>query len=69
MMELRANRNHEVTDAQAGALRTTRSATRPHLGCNLLRHPGIDVFRDVLVGLLDRPDVEAVYAQISEIDP
>jgi len=39
------------------------------IGCNLLEHPGIGVFRDTLVGLLRRPDVEAVYAQISEIDP
>lgn len=39
------------------------------IGCNLLEHPGIDAFRDVLTGLLRRPDVEAVYAQISELDP
>ncbi len=39
------------------------------IGCNLDPHPGIDCFRQVLVGLLDRPDVEAVYAQISELDP
>ena len=39
------------------------------IGCNLIPHPGIDVFRDVLVGLLQRPDVEAVYARIAELDP
>ena len=39
------------------------------IGCNLIPHPGIDVFRDVLGGLLDRPDVEAVYALIAELDP
>ena len=35
------------------------------LGCNLIEHPGIDVFRRILLGLLDRADVVAVYAQIS----
>jgi hypothetical protein len=39
------------------------------IGCNLSTHPGIKVFRDVLMGLLDRPDVQAVYVQISELDP
>jgi hypothetical protein len=39
------------------------------IGCNLDPHPGVDAFRDVLTGLLRRPDVEAVYAQISELDP
>ena len=39
------------------------------IGCNLLEHPGMDVFRDVLTGLLKRPDVKAAYAQISELDP
>src|SRR5258707_5147052 len=39
------------------------------IGCNLLPHPGIGVFREVLVGLLRRPDVQAVYAQITERDP
>jgi hypothetical protein len=39
------------------------------IGCNLIEHPGIDTFRDVLTGLLRRPDIEAVYAQISELDP
>jgi hypothetical protein len=39
------------------------------IGCNLIEHPGVDTFRDVLIGLLRRPDVQAVYAQISELDP
>jgi hypothetical protein len=39
------------------------------IGCNLDPHPGIDRFRNVLTGLLGRPDVQAVYAQISELDP
>jgi len=39
------------------------------IGCNLLEHPGMDAFREVLVGLTKRPDVEAVYALIAEVDP
>ena len=39
------------------------------IGCNLMEHPGIDAFRDLLIGLLRRPDVQAVYAQIAELDP
>lgn len=39
------------------------------IGCNLLDHPGVEMFRDILVGLTQRPDVEAVYAEISELDP
>jgi hypothetical protein len=39
------------------------------IGCNLSEHPGIELFRDILVGLTGRPDVEAAYAQIAEIDP
>ncbi len=39
------------------------------IGCNLIGHPGIDLFRDILVGLLSRHDVEAVYAAISELNP
>ena len=39
------------------------------IGCNLLEHPGLDAFRERLVGLTRRADVEAVYAQIAEIDP
>ena len=39
------------------------------IGCNLDPHPGIGRFRQVLTALLARPDVQAVYAQISELDP
>ena len=39
------------------------------IGCNLSEHPGMDVFRDTLMGLVRRPDIEAVYAQITELDP
>ena len=39
------------------------------IGCNLDEHPGVDAFQDVFAGLLRRPDVQAVYAQISELDP
>lgn len=39
------------------------------IGCNLHDHPGIKKFREVLVGLTRRPDVEAVYAQVAELDP
>ena len=39
------------------------------IGCNLMDHPGVEAFRDLLTGLLRRPDVQAVYAQISELDP
>ena len=39
------------------------------IGCNLLEHPGIESFRQIFMGLMGRPDVEAVYAQISELDP
>lgn len=39
------------------------------IGCNLDPHPGLARFRQVLTGLLARPDVQAVYAQISELDP
>jgi len=39
------------------------------IGCNLSKHPGIAIFRDVLTGLERRSDVRAVYAQITELDP
>lgn len=39
------------------------------IGCNLMQHPGVDAFRSILVGLLDRDDVDAVYADIAELDP
>jgi hypothetical protein len=39
------------------------------IGCNLAEHPGVDAFREALIGLTKRPDVEAVYALIAEVDP
>ena len=39
------------------------------IGCNLLDHPGVAVFRDTFARIARRPDVEAVYAQIAELDP
>jgi hypothetical protein len=39
------------------------------IGCNLMNHPGLDVFRDVFAGLLRRPDVQSIHAQIAEVDP
>ncbi|MGY0613452.1 hypothetical protein [Luteimonas sp. A501] len=39
------------------------------IGCNLVPHPGIPLFRDTLLGLLQRQDVTAVYALITELDP
>jgi len=39
------------------------------IGCNLPKHPGMQVFRDVLTGLRRLPGVLAVYAQVFELDP
>lgn len=39
------------------------------IGCNLMQHPGIDVFRSTFERIANRPDVEAIYAQIAEADP
>jgi hypothetical protein len=39
------------------------------IGCNLIHHPGVDAFRDVFKALEDRPDLEAVYVGITELDP
>ncbi len=39
------------------------------IGCNLVPHPGIELFRQQLLGLLKRPDVTAVHALITEVDP
>jgi hypothetical protein len=39
------------------------------IGCNLPDHPGIDAFRTTLTSIAKRPDVEAVYAEIFELDP
>jgi hypothetical protein len=38
------------------------------IGCNLIPHPGIEVFRQVLTGLTKRADVSGVYAALTEID-
>jgi len=38
------------------------------IGWNVIPYPGITAFRDLLTGLLRRPDVEAVYAQLDELD-
>jgi len=39
------------------------------IGCNLMEHPGVGLFHEVLTGLLHRPDVQSIYAQIAELDP
>jgi len=39
------------------------------IGCNLAQHPGVEVFRSTFQRLAKRPDVEAIYAQIAEVDP
>ncbi len=39
------------------------------IGCNLIPHPGMDKFRETFLALQRRSDVEAIYAQISELDP
>lgn len=39
------------------------------IGCNLTEHPGTEAFRNIFRTLAQRPDVEAIYAQISELDP
>ena len=39
------------------------------IGCNLMEHPGVEAFRDAFARVARRPDVEAVYAQIAELDP
>ena len=39
------------------------------IGCNLLEHPGMDVFRTVFDRLAARADVESIHAQIAELDP
>ena len=39
------------------------------IGCNLVPHPGIGLFRETLLGLLQRPDVTGVFAQVTELDP
>jgi hypothetical protein len=39
------------------------------IGCNLTHHPGVDVFRSILLDILGRADVMVVYAQVTEVDP
>jgi hypothetical protein len=39
------------------------------IGCNLADHPGISYFKAVLTTVAHRGDVDAVYAQIAEVDP
>ncbi|GAB4214471.1 MAG: hypothetical protein OHK0012_12580 [Synechococcales cyanobacterium] len=38
------------------------------LSCHLLVHRGMDVFRQVLLSLTQDPQVEAVLAQLAEVD-
>jgi len=38
------------------------------IGCNLTEHPGMTKFRNIVVGLETRPDVEAVFLQICEVE-
>jgi hypothetical protein len=39
------------------------------IGCNLMKHPGVDTLRRTFEGLKHRAGVEAIYAQIAELDP
>ena len=39
------------------------------IGCNLMEHPGIEAFRSTFAALRKRSDVQAIYAQITELDP
>jgi len=39
------------------------------IGCNLGEHPGMATFQKILPGLESRSDVQAVYTQITELDP
>ena len=39
------------------------------IGCNLIEHPGIEAFQSTFEALGQRPDVEAIYAVIVELDP
>ena len=39
------------------------------IGCNLMKHPGVDVFRRTFERLKSHPGVRAIYAQITELDP
>ena len=39
------------------------------IGCNLLEHPGMDTYRDVLARVAARPDVDSVWARVAELEP
>ena len=39
------------------------------IGCNLIEHPGVDKFREVLASLQTRPDVDFVWVRITDLDP
>ena len=39
------------------------------IACNLIEHPGVDAFRAAFSRISQRDDVQAVYAQIAELDP
>jgi hypothetical protein len=39
------------------------------IGCNLMEHPGVDVFRQTFERLKRHAGVRAIYAQITELDP
>jgi len=39
------------------------------IGCNLMEHPGLDVFRDTLRIIASRQDVVDVLVGITEVDP
>jgi hypothetical protein len=39
------------------------------IGCNLIDHPGIEAFRSTFARIAKRHDVEAIYAQIDELEP
>ena len=39
------------------------------IGCNLMKHPGVDTFRRAFVDLKHRAGVQSIYAQITELDP
>lgn len=39
------------------------------IGCNLVEHPGMELFREVFGRLLTRGDVSGVWARIFELEP
>ncbi len=38
------------------------------IGCNLIDHPGIDVFRQTILDLRNLPGVESVWMEITDLD-